>query len=194
MKMAPETPTPRFLIEQRRFDKVCGDKVIMNIGQRIAHRSWYSWKEYHKALRILPKENRPAARQYLRAAQQERQFYNPDAMWSEKYLESKVDHLRSFEVPITPAVYIVGAHRMMLGAAKVGVTLKFDRIKNNKVRVYYASDLGMALDCVKIESQWHDKDLWDALGVEPPIQTIYHMKIRKSVATAQRREMVNSGG
>ena len=109
-------------------------------------------------------------------------------------LHKKVDYLKSFDVPITPAVYITGAHRMMLGAARIGITLKFERIKNNRCRIYYSSDMGMALDCVKIESVWRDKPLWDALGVEPPIETIYHMKIRKSVATAARSEMVNSGG
>lgn len=194
MKTVPETPTPRFLIEQRRFQKICGNQSILQIGQRISIRSWYSWKEYRKAYKSISKEHRSFARQYLRAAQEERQVYTPAEAWLAQRLESKVDYLRSFEVPITPAVYITGAHRMMLGTAKIGITLKFERIKGNLCRVYYASDMNMALDCAKIESQWRDKPLWEAMGVEPPIETIYHMKIRKSVATAPRREMVNSGG
>ena len=194
MKSVPETPTPRFMIELRRFEKICGNQAMLTIGQRIAHRSWYSSKEYRKVLRQLPKDQRKSAHQYLRAAQQERQYYNPEAIWLEQMLHKKVDYLKSFDVPITPAVYITGAHRMMLGAARIGITLKFERIKNNRFRIYYSSDMGMALDCVKIESVWRDKPLWDSLGVEPPIETIYHMKIRKSVATAARSEMVNSGG
>lgn len=194
MKLVPETPTPRFLIELRRFVKICGNKMIRNIGQRIAHRSWYSPKEYRKALRLLPATQRNAASHYLRAAKYERQHYDQQAMWFEKYLQSKIDPLKCFEIPITPAAYITGAHRMMLGVGKVGVTLKFERIKGNRCRVYYKSDFGMALDCVRVEAVWCDKPLWESLGEEAQIQTIYHMKIRKSVATAARREMVNSGG
>jgi len=145
-------------------------------------------------MKKLSKAHRKAAWVFLRAAQAERFNYTAEEFDLDQRLEARAQMLKFFIVPITPAIYAMGARPMMLGSARIGITLKFERAKGNKCRVYYSSDAPMALECVKVDNQWLERDLWKYFGQDPLLQTIYHMRIQKSVVTAPRPEMVNSGG
>lgn len=128
----------RYWLERTSFEKVHKFPDIVKTADLIECGNWFSWRLCFKRLKAVPKTHRPACMKLLRVAQKQRvNTVDPDLRALHKLMESKIDPFQCFIAPISAEVYMHRVQPIVLDGQKIGLTIKAERMKGNRVRVFY---------------------------------------------------------
>jgi len=128
----------RYWLERTSFEKVHKFPDIVKTADLIECGNWFSWRLCFKRLKAVPKTHRPACMKLLRIAQKQRvNTVDPDLRALHKLMESKIDPFQCFIAPISAEVYMHRVQPIVLDGQKIGLTIKAERMKGNRVRVFY---------------------------------------------------------
>jgi hypothetical protein len=143
----------RYEMERDRFSKLCGAAEILKTADLIAWSGWYSFRHCVKRVKALAKDQRKHAFRLLRAAQWQRKNPGDAAMaWLLGRIDSQVDFMQFFVAPIGAEVYVDRLQPIVDESGEIiGRTLRADRIKGGRVRIYYKSKLQEAVEFARAE-------------------------------------------
>lgn len=128
----------RYWLERTAFEKVHKFPEIVKTADLIECGNWFSWRLCFKRLKAVPKTHRTACMKLLRIAQKQRvNTIDPDQRALHKLMESKIDPFQCFIAPISAEVYMHRAQPILLEGKKIGLTIKAERMKGGKARVFY---------------------------------------------------------
>jgi hypothetical protein len=169
----------RYDLERKWFVKAYGEPAILKTADLIADDGWFSWRHCYLRLRELKKPARESAMKLLRVAQKQR-WYAPDPERRDfnKFLKAKADPMQSFLSPVAPGVYQHRCQPILSNGKRVGLTLFGERIRGNKVQIFYQSDetRPMRLERIEIVVKPSRVDYLASLGMKDH-RTNYHVKI-----------------
>jgi hypothetical protein len=172
----------KYEIERKRYLLLCGEPGVLKTADLLAARDWFSWRHCLRRLRQVPKEQRPVAMKLLRAAQEERRRpANRETAEFWKSLERGKDMLKFFEAPIHPGIYRDRAQPVVRNGQRIGVTICAERMRGNKVRVYYRSkeDRLLELSRIEVKQLSTGSPYLDAKGARLNV-TVYHVEPAKN--------------
>jgi hypothetical protein len=128
----------RYWLERTAFEKVHKFPDIVKTADLIEAGNWFSWRLCFKRLKAIPKTHRPACMKLLRVAQKQRvNTGDPELRALHSLMDSKIDPFQCFIAPISPAVYMHRLQPVVLDGQRIGLTIKAERMKGNRVRVFY---------------------------------------------------------
>jgi len=171
----------KYEIERKRYLLLCGNPGVLKTADLLAARDWFSWRHCLRRLRQVPKDQRPVAMKLLSAAQEERNKpLDRDTATFWQSLERGKDMLKFFEAPIHPGIYRDRAQPIMLSGQRIGVTICAERMRGNKVRVYYRSkdDKMLTLARIEVKQGSTGSAYLDAHGAKSHV-TVFHVEHAK---------------
>lgn len=162
----------RHEIERSRFFTKYGDHPILKTAELIALGMWFSWRLCKKRMRGVDRRD---GMRLLRQSAKARLEPEPEQKWLLNFAQTKEDPFRFFDIPICPEAYHTRCQPVMLDGVRVGVTIRSERIKGNRARVYYTSKLPHGLQCVGVEIKNLSSANEKAIGINN-MQTIFKVK------------------
>jgi hypothetical protein len=163
----------KYHYERITFKKKHQGEELVKLADAIADVKFYSFRKTYAAIHALPVEARKDAMRLLRIAQEDRGKPMPELKELWKNVQLKRSVTGHFDLADNrPAAYMHPIQRLELSGRLIGITTWSERIRGNKIRVYYsATETGLKLK--KIEIRDRASDYFKSLNVHI-WQAVFH--------------------